>query len=144
METIHDFMLRFFAARTRQIERDIENRKDFRQSYFAFDCSWDDRSGIAKQSTRENILNIVENGDEGIVVTHGTEPWPKLRYWLKASMGAWQITMVEGQCILCQGVPGHADCLCDGTGWRTPENIRKKAGERKRMKEGGNSLFRGF
>ena len=117
MQTVEEFMADYFRARTAQLQSEANNRRPFRERFYADSCNWDSRTGSVERSGNEKVLSVSTSGETTYVVTEGTNPWPKLRYHLNSINGGWLITQVDGQCFACRGEVGSTECVCKGTGW---------------------------
>jgi hypothetical protein len=128
MTAIEQFMAQYFRDRTQLIVSEIERRSPHRSAYFAQDCRWDSRQGTVESSEAEKILNLLQNGEETLVITtgqsHNRITFP-LRYHLRPHGESWLIYQVDLQCPGCQGtgkLHGDArgqDChFCGGKGWK--------------------------
>lgn len=117
-ESVESFMKRFFAARSSQLERELLERKRFRNDFYSKECEWDSRRGAVERSEREYVLTISRSADATLVITGGTAPWDALRYRLMPKGNSWVIASVQGQCSICGEDSRDATChLCHGTGW---------------------------
>jgi hypothetical protein len=121
MQGVEEFMGEYFAARTEQIRKEVENLQPHRRKYFTNDCAWDSRQNLVEQSAGETILGVVEHEKGASVITQ-PKVLPQLRYHLVKSTDSWLIRKVDLECYLCKGVGGYTECvLCRGSGWTEPE-----------------------
>lgn len=110
--------MRFFAARTEDLKREMEARRPFRSQFFTQDCLWESRLEDVERSATESILETKLVGSEALVITRPAAPFPQLRYHLSSRPPTWIITAVDIECLTCGGTGGSNACApCQGRGW---------------------------
>lgn len=118
METVADFLSRYFQARTDEIEREETLRRPFRQKYFSEHCIWESRPNAVEYSKSEKIASTENVNGQEIAITQRAEGLPKLRYTLQQTQDGWIIQKIQPSCANCDGVAGHGNCeICNGNGW---------------------------
>jgi hypothetical protein len=118
IEAAKDFILRYFADRTKEMERELVARRPFHSKYYAEKCLWDSRRLAVELSKSEEIVSIEERDCHAVAVTCRSEHSPKLRYTLEYADGGWLIVSVTLECAICHGVADSLDCeICSGSGW---------------------------
>jgi hypothetical protein len=124
MQTVEDFMRRYFEERILQEKEEQARRALFLRKFIAEGCHWSSRRGYLEMLQSERVLSIEPSDQTALVVTCRENAGMlgvtyELRYHLQAKDGGWLICEVDLRCCACSGTPGKPDCqCCHGTGWR--------------------------
>jgi hypothetical protein len=126
MQSIEEFMLEYFQARSAEIKRDLAERAVFRQKYFANDCLWDSRTGVLERSESESVESVSGSDDIFLVISSNENLPKRLRYHIAAEGIRWLIQEVEVECLYCKS-EGDTSCVfCRGTGWLGSDNVEAR------------------
>ena len=124
MQSVEEFMRRFFDERLAIAKEEEANRLPFRRKFYANDSPLGGRDKHLRMLEMEKILEISKAGETADVVTT-TEVkkdrfFPR-RYRLQGCSDGWRIFEVEQWCIECRGKAGNNSCPnCQGSGWVGP------------------------
>ena len=133
METVEEFMQRYFDERIAEEKREQSSRAPFRRKFHADDCFWDSRAGTLEMIQTEKVLKVSASGRTAEVITTRHSPTlscsaHQLRYRLQDHSGSWLIREVDVWCHSCRGEAGKDNCsFCHGSGWRDSSARKRKS-----------------
>jgi len=125
MQSVKEFMNRFFQERIAQEEREQASRIPFLREFYTEGFHWIRHGGRLEMFRSERISSISSSDKVAEVITHrdnlGNEAERHdMRYHLQKSGDGWVICGVDLRCCSCSGEPGEDNCpCCHGTGWRS-------------------------
>ena len=126
MDSPEGFLRKFFAARNALFRRHQKELETFQKEFCHGPLIYDKRLVDHEQ---EEVLEVVINGSTAEVTTNGNikgRNSARLRYELKAADGAWLISGLGIECLICRG-SGKSTCsgsTCssqDGSAERSPD-----------------------
>ncbi len=123
MESVEEFMRRFFEAQIAQEKREQASHARFHRKFYTDDRYLANRASRLQSLQSQKVLTISSSDTKAEVVTRRELPGSPecmydTRYLLHATSEGWRICGVALQCCPCDGKPGKNECpRCHGTGW---------------------------
>ena len=124
METIEEFMQKYFAERKELMCRWLESGAFFLREFFtkdyllAHDTIWSQDLEQEKTQTPVVLIHADANSAKVIAYEHGyNSQKQRYQYHLIATEAGWQINQKGAECFACNG-SGWTNCeSCGGLGW---------------------------